>query len=236
MVGYAQLEQPDAGHAEVELVVHPDHRRAGVGDALLQAVQELAASRPLRIWAHGDLPGTKAWAEREGYVPVRGLWMMRRELSEPLPDLVVPDGIVIRSFLPGSDEEAWLAVNARAFASHPEQGGWAASDLDARINEPWFDPSGFLLAEDSTTGELLGFHWTKVAGGVGEVYVVGVDPSAQGRRLGGALTLAGLHHLRDQGLSEVELYVESDNEPALRVYSGLGFVHVSTDVMYERQP
>jgi mycothiol synthase len=71
---------------------------------------------------------------------------------------------------------------------------------------------------------------------VGEVYVVGISPQAQGRGLGKALTLTGLHHLRDRGMREVILYVEADNAPAIAVYSGLGFTHADedTDVQYAR--
>ena len=86
----------------------------------------------------------------------------------------------------GADEDAWLAVNAAAFAGHSEQGRWTRADLLAREAEPWFDPAGFLLAERENV--LLGFHWTKVhADGMGEVYVLGVDPAAHGLGLGSAL-------------------------------------------------
>ena len=124
------------------------------------------------------------------------------------------------------------------------------ADLDERMAEPWFDPAGFFVAEpaDAPGAEanlavespsLLGFHWTKVHQddpSYGEVYVVGVSPAAQGLGLGKALTLTGLHHLRDQGLGEVILYVEADNAPAVAVYSGLGFTHADedTDVMWTR--
>lgn len=72
--------------------------------------------------------------------------------------------------------------------------------------------------------------------GAGEVYVVGIDPSAQGRGLGRALTLAGLRHLEGQGVDEVILYVESDNLPARKVYDSLGFTHAESDthVQYRR--
>jgi mycothiol synthase len=99
--------------------------------------------------------------------------------------------------------------------------------------EPWFDPAGLLVATDGD--RLLGFHWTKQhSPGIGEVYVVGIDPAAQGRGLGKLLTLAGLHHLTDKGVSEILLYVESDNAPAIAVYKSLGFTHASSDthVMY----
>ena len=112
------------------------------------------------------------------------------------------------------------------------------ADLDARIAEPWFDPAGFFLAWRGD--ELLGYHWTKVhrepAGDFGEVYVVGIAPTAQGGGLGRLLTLTGLHHLASRGLGEVLLYVESDNAAAVAVYQRLGFTHAASDthVMYAR--
>ena len=127
-----------------------------------------------------------------------------------------------------------VRVNNRAFSWHPEQGQWDISELAVREAQPWFDPKGFLLAVDACD-RLLGFHWTKVhADGRGEVYVLGVDPDAQGSGLGGALTTAGLEHLRERGLAEVLLYVESDNAAALRTYQKLGFTHHHTDVEFLR--
>jgi mycothiol synthase len=139
----------------------------------------------------------------------------------------------VRTFAVGTDEPAWLALNRKAFAHHPEQGAWAMDDLTVREREPWFDPAGFFLAERS--GAMAGFHWTKVhddAEPVGEVYVVGVDPAEQGSGLGRALTLAGLQHLRARGLGAVMLYVDEDNTAAIRLYESLGFHHVGTDVMF----
>lgn len=243
LAGYAHVDPTDVvDGASAEVVVHPSRRRDGLGRALVRAAEAVSPDGRLRLWSHGDDPAAAALATSMGYERIRALWVMRRDLSEPLPELVVPDGVVLRAFRPGEDDEDWLGVNARAFASHPEQGAWTAPDLAARMAEPWFDPAGFIVAADASTGAMLGSHWTKVhgaAGGhahdaIGEVYVVGVDPSAHGRRLGAVLTLAGLHHLRGLGLGEVILYVESDNAPALRVYSGLGFSHTSTDVMYRR--
>lgn len=247
LVGYAQLDPtattPDGAPDPVaELVVHPDHRRRGVGTALLAQVLERA---PARVWAHGALPAAAALAARTGLTAQRELWRMRRSLELPLPEPQVSDGVRIRPFVVGADEAELLRVNNAAFAWHPEQGGWTPDDLTARKAEPWFDPAGVLLAVDEAAPErVLGFHWTKVhAAGtgeadadapVGEVYVLGVDPAARGRRLGPALTLAGLAHLRDLGLGAVVLYVEADNTAAVRVYRDLGFERFSADVSYRR--
>jgi mycothiol synthase len=123
-------------------------------------------------------------------------------------------------------------VNRRAFAHHPEQGAWTLDDLLAREQEPWFDPAGFFLAVRQD-GTLAGFHWTKVHNGeIGEVYVIGVDPAAQGLGLGRALTLVGLHHLRSRGLTTVTLYVDESNQAARKLYESLGFARFAVDVMY----
>jgi len=248
LVGYAQLIPADheAGvPATVEGVVHPDHRRGGLGSLLRDTVIEAAGPPGLLAWAHGGHPGAHALAATSGARRVRELWQMRRPLPEPtLPEVALPAGVRLRSFVPGQDEQAWLAVNAAAFAGHPEQGRTTLADLCERMDEPWFDPAGFLLAEDETSAELLGFHWTKVhrSERVGEVYVVGVAPAAQGRRLGGALTRAGLLHLagwRDRAgsrLDEVLLYVEADNAAALRVYRSLGFAPSAVDEQFSMIP
>ncbi len=158
------------------------------------------------------------------------------------PEPALPGGVRLRTFEPGRDEQAVIDVNARAFDWHPEQSAFDVKALREAQRERWFDADGFFLAEN-TDGRVVGFHWTKVHpanpnrfGGqpVGEVYVVGVDPDAQGGGLGKALTLAGLRHLRRRGLEQVVLYVEGDNAPAVAVYRKLGFEVVETDVQYAR--
>ncbi|GAB3869054.1 hypothetical protein GCM10027610_127630 [Dactylosporangium cerinum] len=168
------------------------------------------------------------------------LLQLRRSLFTPLDEVALPDGVTLRAFRPGEDDAAWLAVNAAAFADHPEQGRWTLDDLRVRLREPWFDAEGFLLAIRG--GELIGFHWTKIHGDlgdhahepIGEVYVLGVAPGAHGGGLGRALTLAGLRYLRSRGLSQVMLYVDEDNPRAVALYQRLGFVRWATDVNFRR--
>ena len=213
-------------------MVDPGYRRHGAGRALVNALAAAAGERPLRVWAHGDLPAAVALARASGLRRVRALWQMRRSLRDPLPDVPVPADIRLRTFVPGQDEDGWLRLNALAFAHHPEQGAWTRADLSVREQEDWFDPAGFFLAERD--GRLVGFHWTKVHDGTtGEVYVVGVDPAAHGGGLGRALTVAGLRYLRDnRSLTEVILYVDETNRAAVRMYEALGFARAVTDVMY----
>ena len=238
LAGYACLSRSDPQTAAGELVVHPRSRRRGYGTALLDAALTAAGpGRTVRFWAHGDEPAARAFAEKNGFVRARVLWQMRRTLTTPLPPAPLPPGVTLRHFRPGVDDEAWLGVNARAFADHPEQGRWTGEDLRLRAAEPWFDPAGFLLAVD-IEDKLLGFHWTKVhpaAGGepaIGEVYVLGVDPDGHHRGLGGALAVAGLEYLAGRGLAEAMLYVDESNVAAVRLYRRLGFEVSARDVNY----
>lgn len=234
LVGYGQLDRADPASPRLDVVVAPEARRQGWGGALVSHARASVTPHSLELWSHGDLPSAAALADRLGFDRVRALWMMRRDLDADLPAVPAIDPSVrIRTFRPGEDEPAWLALNARAFADHPEQGRTTRTDLDRRIAQPWFDPKGFFVAERD--GQLVGFHWTKVHDAdppIGEVYVVGVDPDVQGLGLGRILTLVGLHHLRDRGLREVLLYVDAANAPAIAVYTRLGFAHTDTDVMY----
>ncbi|MEV8317099.1 mycothiol synthase [Streptomyces sp. NPDC059900] len=236
LIGYAQLEDTDPIEAPAaELVVHPAHRGRGHGRALGTAL--LAESgRRLRIWAHGGHSAARHLAQVLGLTLFRELRQMRRSLGDlDLPEPVLPDGVSVRPFVPGQDDAAWLAVNADAFAHHPEQGSLTQRDLDDRKAEPWFDPAGFFLAEKD--GELVGFHWTKVHAdeGLGEVYVLGVRSGAQGGGLGKALTTIGLTHLAQAGLPTAMLYVDADNKAAVSVYERLGFITHETDLMYRTE-
>jgi mycothiol synthase len=255
IVGYAHLDVTDAVEgASAELAVDPAERRHGLGRHLIEELIRHSPDGRLRLWAHGEQAGAAELASSMGFRRTRVLWQMRRSLYAPLPRPQLPPGIALRPFRVGHDEQAWLAVNALAFANLPDQGGWGADDLERRIREPWFSPAGFLMAWRGD--RLVGFHWTKVhgqarhqphaSGGhvgshvrhhhqpIGEVYVVGVAPSERGKGLGRALTLAGLHHLRSLDLSQAMLYVDTTNTTAIALYERLGFARWDTDVLFRK--
>jgi mycothiol synthase len=244
IVGYAHLDLTDQVEGpSAELVVHPEHRKSGIGQALFKELQS-AAGTTLRLWSHGDLPGAKNIAENSGFLRVRTVIQMRRSLNDPIPEL--SKDIQIRNFLPGIDNEEWIALNNRAFSQHPEQGNWKLRDLEIRTKESWFDPQGFLIAEDK--GVMTGFCWTKIHGGhthkhshhepehdhdpIGEIYIMGVDPSRSGKGIGKAVTVAGLRHMRYQGIFSAMLYVDADNNGAIKLYQSLGFTEWGRDVLY----
>ncbi|HEY9477042.1 MAG TPA: mycothiol synthase [Microbacteriaceae bacterium] len=244
----AAIFAPSAsGEAEAEFVVDPASRRRGLGGQLLGTLLQRSGGS-LRVWAHGDHPAARILAARNGLEPVRTLLQLRAAvpalrdgrqsalLRERLGDAGSSPARApwtVTAFRPGVDDAAWLAINAAAFSAHPEQGRLTQRDLDARKAEDWFDSDDFLLLRaDNNGAELAGFCWLKVDGELGEFYAVGIAPDRQGHGLGRVLVEAGLARLAARGIRTANLYVEADNEPAVRLYRSFGFTDYTVDIQY----
>ncbi len=225
VVAYAIAAHHDAGegHSAVEIVVTPDESDPTALVAVLGAeVRRLVPfGEVLTLW--GWRPYEKAAAGRQRWPEARRLLEMKVPLPVPGEPVPPPECVVIDVFRRGRDEDAWIAANAAAFADHPENGSVDRADLEVRMEQPWFDPDGFLMAWEGR--RLLGSCWTKVhPGGVGEIYIIGVIPAAQGRGLGRALLRAGLDDLAHrQGATQGMLYVAGDDHRALALYRRMGF-------------
>lgn len=223
----AALDSPTAS----EFVVDPDARGLGHGARMLDMLTHPSrggAAGTKLFWAHGDHPAARALARHHRLEPVRTLLHLRLEhLPGANPQATHPAEAT--PFTP-ADADEWLALNARIFAQHPDQGAIARADLDVTLAEPWFDAGDFLLLKQD--GVLLGYVWLKVIDQEGEFYVVGVDPGRQGAGLGRQLMAAGFARLAERGIHSAHLYVDGDNAAALRLYRGLGFAEASIDVQY----
>jgi mycothiol synthase len=244
LVGYAQR---DPG-GSAEMAVEPNWRRNGIGRTLAQALFHDAPQ--VRLWAHGDLGPSRAVARELGLAAVRELWEMasERSPSPAQPDPAVPGAatpgagphgeggdVAFRPFGAQGDREAWVGLNALAFAGHPEQGRLTLEDLDQRMAQSWFDPAGLIFAHPMPhPAAPLGYVWTKIEGGGGEIYAIGVHPAARGKRLGTKLLDLGLRRLEEQGVAEVRLFVEADNAPAIASYRRQGFALTRRDIQYAR--
>lgn len=219
---YVHLHE-HASHWAAEIAGDPGDRLA----ALIDAAATRVAPEALRLWTTDD-ELTEA-IESLGYRTDRELHQMRRPLPpDTVPDL--PPTVTIRTFRMGLDETMWLALNNRAFAGHPENGKWVLGDLLERMDQPWFDADGFLIAWEG--GRMIGSCWTKRHPGTdhGEIYVVGIDPEVRGRGIGTQLTLVGLWNLHQQQGAEIALlYVDASNAPAMTLYRELGFVASTTN-------
>jgi mycothiol synthase len=232
-VGYAHLTRGRDSWA-LEYVVDPHHRSPGlpVARELVAAALDIVRDEGgghIHLWVPKPTPTHDEIALAAGLQRGRDLLQMRRSL----PASETTD-VPTRTFEVGRDEPAWLEVNNRAFANHPEQGGWDLDTLKEREAEAWFDPEGFLLHEEN--GRLAAFCWTKVHRdndpALGEIYVIAVDPGFHGSGLGKALVLAGLDHLAGAGITIAMLYVDSANTAAVGLYEKLGFTVDHVDRAY----
>jgi len=237
LVGYGHLSRGNESWG-IEIVVHPAHRGSDTEPlgslllgSLLDEVGTLGGGQ-VYFWAPRASAVHDRIAEANGLEARRDLIQMRVPL--PLAAQRQAEALVTRAFRPGHDEAAWLAVNNRAFATHPEQGGWSIEELVAREQESWFDPAGFLLYEEDD--RLAGSCWTKIHRDtdppLGEIYVISVDPDFQGRGLGRSLTAAGLSWLADAGIGVGMLYVDGDNVAAVELYRSMGFIDDHVDRAY----
>jgi mycothiol synthase len=234
LVTIDELAVAIVNRVEAEFVVDPAARGRGIGTTLLESI--LASAEPgLLIWAHGDHPAARALAASHGLSPVRSLLQLRAPVpAAPPVGSATSDGSATAAgasaFRPGIDDAEWLRVNGRAFAFHPEQGSVSQSDLEALTAEPWFDANDFLLLRDGDA--LIGYCWLKLEDGIGEFYVVGVDPDRQGEGLGRRLMAAGFARLADRGIRTAALYVDADNVAAVSLYRSLGFTEHAIDIQY----
>ncbi len=224
LIGYFHLSPRRDGDGWVlEAAIHPGHRHPATIRNLMQYALDLATGTgrgAIRAWVYH--PVVAQVVTMMGFRIERELLQMRMTLP-PKSEPAMPAGVRLASFRTGSDESAWLQVNNRAFAGHPENGEWTAEILSERIHQPWFDATGLLMAWQGD--ELVGFCWTKVhPGDLGEVYVLAVDPRYQRRSLGRWLALEALMYLhRRRNALNAMVYVDATNGVAVRMYERLGF-------------
>jgi mycothiol synthase len=244
LAGSAFLSPAPDGTTVAHVVVDPATREDEIDEVIAALIARAVAAAPDRspvhLWAMRATPADDIRAAALGFTPERDLLQMRVPL--PLPDDVVASArpLVTRSFVPGQDEVAWVETNNRAFAGHPEQGGWTVEQLRDRMAASWVDLGGFLVADDPDGPGLIGFCWTKVhrdrAPVLGEIYVIGVDPRHHGEGWGRSLTVAGLQSLAQRGVTNGMLYTDADNEAAVALYRSLGFTVDHVDRSYHLDP
>lgn len=236
----SQVGQAGGIKATIATIDHP--QSTSITAELLRVARLAAADAggEVELWTSGATEAEAEELARSGFVEARKLYQLRVDLPiADRPDITLD----WRPFVPGQDEEGFLAVNGRAFVWHPEQGDMSPADLASAMVEPWFDPEGFVI--HPVEGEIDGFCWTKVHPAttspvtnptLGEIYVIAVDPSAGGQGLGRKLVHTGLDHIVSQGITTGMLYVEADNEPALGLYRSMGFVEHTADQRWAQQP
>ncbi len=243
VTGCAVLSPAPDGSITLHVIIDPAHRTGDdhiASKLMRRALKEVAPSETVRLWAMRATQTDDDLLLRHGFIPDRDLLQMR--VSIPLPPAVLAGTrpVTTRSFRLGQDDAPWLDINNRAFAGHPEQGGWTLAQLHDRLAAEWVDLDGFLMADAPDGSGLIGSCWTKVVRSarpvLGEIYVISVDPDRRGQGWGRALTVAGLEWMAARGVTLSMLYTDASNTAAMALYLSLGFVVDHVDRSYLRAP
>ena len=229
IVGYCQVSRGNESWS-IDLIVHPHYRYDSleIAPEMMTTALDIVASEgggQVHWWVFEPSRAHKQIAEAVGLSPGRRLLQMRRPL--PLESDVIAEisHFHTEPFHIGLDEQQWLDLNNAAFAQHPEQGGWTMETLTSRMQQDWFDASGFRVHRHN--GTMASFCWTKMhhenSTAIGEIYVIAVQPELGGQGLGRKIAIAGLDALHHKGAQVGMLFVDADNASAVAMYTSLGF-------------
>ncbi len=219
--------------------VLPEFRRRGVGQTLLerneQRTRELAATHEIDrpkifgSWANDRQEGRVALLRANGFEPVRYFFDMTRDLSEPIPDVPMPEGIEVRPVAMDTVRQIWKA-DTEAFRDH--WGGFDDSDerLQGWLESPWFDPKMWVIAWDGDEvagGVVNAIHPEENAAiGVQRGWLHSVFTRRQWRKRGlaNALIARSLVLIRERNMDFGVLGVDAENPTgALGLYERNGF-------------
>ena len=181
LAGWAHLSKRETRLGwRFEAFVAPAHRAKGIGDRLVEELLAHVArdgGGRVHFWAYDPGPAHASIVVKHGMKFARRIVRMQRTLPAGLAE--AREGVALRPFRVGQDEPGWLEAHNEVFADHPDEGGWRDQDLAWHIQEQWFDPEGFILAEDAEG--LVGYCWMKPEGSVAWLYVLGVRPPPRAR-------------------------------------------------------
>lgn len=248
--GLQRVVRDDIPTYDIWGTVDPDHRRLGLGTALMAWTLERARVRAshedtgapvlLGSFAEDTETGHRALLASVGFEPVRHFFLMRRVGLEDIPDAPLPDGVEIRPV--GEDQwQTILDAENEAFRDHWGHREMGESAYRATYGRTGLDTSLWVVAwdGDEVAGVVQNWIWPleneRLGVKRGWLEHISVRRPWRRRGLGRAITAASLVRLREAGLDEAMLGVDSENpNGALGLYEGLGFEVQSPAAAYQR--
>ena len=222
LAGVMTLFAPSQEEVELVGLTHLDFRRRGVFRALISA-----AAGQARRFDIPDLLFVCQPQSRSGLAALSSFdarlehveYSLRFQRTFSLDSLAVPEGLVLERATE-AELDAMARISAQSFAEEAEQ---ALSFLKLAIHS---DTRTQFLARLS--GEPVAIGAIGIADGEATIYGIGVLPRLQGRGIGRGVIALLLQEIRQRGIKEVCIEVNSKNEAALHLYQSCGFVVAST--------
>lgn len=228
----------------------PSWRRKGIGTAMLlwmeERLHQIAAGHPedvprlLRTWADTRETGKLALLNTHGYVPVRYFFEMVRKMEVPLIEAAMPPGLELRAATPEHYRPVWKALE-EAFQDHWGHSPHVEADYQKWIQDRRFQPELWTIAwdGDQIAGTILNYideEENQVRNRKrGYTEDICVRRPWRRRGLARAMLLKSIQRLKDLGMTEAALGVDTDNPSgALGLYTGVGFEPVRKSMVLEK--
>ena len=245
VVGVAQVgwrERTGKVVHNAEVWVLPARRREGIGTALARWVEAHSIEGVAAGWGgppelphvHGGgtdraIAASNAFARAMGYSPVRFGFLMQRDLTQPIPDVPMPDGIDVRPVVEADHRRIW-AADIEAFKDHWENAVREEADFRRFFGNPDLDTTLWQVAwaGDEVAGSVMNCIYAEenreLGVDAGWLDHVSVRREWRGRGVASALIARSLVIHRDRGMAVARLGVDAENPTgALGVYERLGF-------------
>jgi mycothiol synthase len=221
--------------------VHPGNRGRGLGTYLVRWAEARAREKGAEHGAaishtiyYGDEAGHRLFIA-EGYALAQHYWRMLMQMPGPPRSPESPEGVRIRSFQPGQDDEQVWQVVQDGFADNHEYTPLSFDDWRSfMLRDGAYDPSLYFLAE-TEDGTIAGVALCPKSEDIGWVRQLAVRRDARGRGVGRALMRTAFAEHYRRGYPAVGLVVDSFNRTgAKRFYELLGMTVERQHDRYEK--
>lgn len=219
----------------VDCWLRPEHRRQGLGrkllDSALRRARKLGAGY-LHVNVSEDNNVARTVLLKMGFEYVRRFPELRLDLAK-VDKQELDLAICGCRHLREGEEEVLTQLQNLSFAEHWGYNPNTVETIAYRISLSHRSPKDIVLACEED--EVTGYCWTEItSGGQGRIYMIGSAPDYRGRGIGRRLLLAGLANLKNQGVNEVWLTVDSENKAACSLYESIGFEVQKNYLWYEK--
>lgn len=245
-----RMVRDDTPTYRVEGEVHPDYRRRGIGRWLFDWTVLRAKARAeredpgvavkLTAWVEDAAVGNRALVTGAGFLPVRYFYLMKRTGLDDLPEAPLPDGLEIRP-VEDAHRRAIIEAENEAFRDHWGHHEMTESTYTTTYSRPELDTDLWVVAwdGDQIAGVVQNWIWPEENERLGVkrgwLEHISVRRPWRRRGLARAITVASLVRLREAGMDDGMLGVDSENaNGALGLYEGLGFEQESRAAAYRR--
>jgi GNAT superfamily N-acetyltransferase len=235
VVGYANIYLPSAGveapRVRITLQVPVEHRRRGVGSALLAAIteraEEVSAGRLLVVVRDDD--DSKEFAAKHGFTLGRRMTHSAADLSSAREPVSPPEGLRVVSY---DELEPRQVFDAEVAVRDDDPSGLSGGPAyDEWVTVSWNNPDGrrdlsFAVLDGD---RVLSFVTTTADPDRGVIWsnLTGTIPSARGRGLAKVVKSVALARARDVGFVTASTGNDAGNLPMLAVNRWLGYRETS---------